>query len=192
MTLHTQFVTMIAMVISGIYLGFATATFRRVEKKWQARKVAKYSLEILYWLVQTCLLFYLLYQLNKGEMRFIFVPACLLGYSMYIVFCEKWYVKLLEKIIHIIKIVVSWIVKGLDALVVQPVIWLMKVIIRCSQFFYRFMKKILYFISYPLLLLIKRYIPKTFSNKISKIRATCSTIIDNLKIYGKEIWEKWR
>src|SRR5699024_717786 len=192
MTLHTQFITMIAIVISGIYLGFATETFRRLMQKRQGHKFARYSLEILYWVVQTCLLFYLLYQLNKGEMRFIFIPAGLLGYSMYIVLCQKWYVKWLEKIIYIVKTVIGWIVKGIDALLVQPVIWLLKVIIRYSKYLYKLIKKIVYFIYYPLLFLIKKYIPKTFSNNISKILVTCSTMIDNLKIYVKKLWTKWR
>lgn len=192
MTLHTQFITMIAIVISGIYLGFATETFHRLVKKWQGYTIVRYSLEVLYWIMQTCLLFYLLYQLNKGEMRFIFVPAGLLGYSMYIVLCQKWYVKWLEKIIYIVKTVISWVVKGMDALIVQPVIWLLKVMLQCSKFLYRLIKKIVYVICYPLLFLMKKYIPETFFNNISKILVTCSTMIDNLKKYGKRLWTKWR
>lgn len=192
MTLHTQFITMIAMVISGIYLGFATETFRRIEVKWQARTIARYILEVLYWVVQTGLLFYILYQMNQGEMRFVFVLACLLGYSMYIVLCKQWYVRLLETILHIIKTVISWTINCIDNLIIQPIIWLMQMSIQFIKFVYKILIKILYLIIYPLLFLMKKYLPESFFKNISKILTTCSTIKDKLLIHVKRWIKKWR
>lgn len=192
MTLHTQFIAMIAMVVGGIYLGFSTETFRRIEVKWQARTVARYAFEILYWVVQTCLLFYVLYRVNQGEIRFVFILTCLLGYSMYIVFCQQWYVKRLEIILHVIKTIISWTIRCIDALIIQPFIWLIRTIYHSMRFLFTLLIKALYLISYPLFFLIKRYAPESFFKNISKMLATCSTIKGRLVLYVKKGLKKWR
>lgn len=192
MTLHTQAMTMIAMIIGGVYLGFGTETFRRIEVKWQARTIARYMIESVYWIVQTCLLFYVLYRMNEGEIRFVFILACLLGYSMYIVLCKRWYVRFLETMLHIIKQVIKWIVTFIDTLFIQPIIWLTQLSFRFMKLIYKFLIKLLYLLIYPLLFLIKKYLPEKTSKKISKILTTCSTMKDNSIIYVKKWIKKWR
>ncbi len=192
MTLHTQLITMIAMIIGGLYLGFATETYRRVLYKWRTHWIVRYCFEIGYWVLQTCILFYLLYRTNDGEVRLFIGLASLLGYSMYIVLCQLWYRKLLEVIITVIRTIVNWTIHCLEVLIVQPVIWLLKAILYLLKGMYHILLKLLYILCYPVIFLLKKYLPEQFLKNISKLPMFCSTIGDKLKEYWKRIREKRR
>src|SRR5699024_10156110 len=129
MTLHTQLMTMIAMIVGGMYLGFATETYRMVIYQWRRHVIVRYGLDIFYWLLQTALLFYLLYRVNHGELRFYVFLACLLGFSMYVVLCMPWYRKLLYTVLTICRSVVRWTAHILYLLLIQPLLWIGSVIL---------------------------------------------------------------
>src|SRR5690625_5859173 len=69
MTLNVQFLTMLFMVVSGFYLGIALETFRRFSPLWRHRPVLVYIFEVSFWLIQTFIIFYVLYKVNAGELR---------------------------------------------------------------------------------------------------------------------------
>lgn len=192
MTLHTQLIAMIAMILGGLYIGFATETFRRVVDKWRDYIIVRYGFEVVYWILQTCVLFYLLYRVNDGEIRLFIGLACLLGYSMYIVLCQPWYRKFLEVLINVIRTLVSWTTHCLEVLIFQPIIWLLRVLFTLLTGIYHVLFKLLYILSYPIVLLLKRYLPEQFLKNISKLPSICSTIGDKLKEYWKKVKEKWR
>ena len=79
MTLSIQFITMAAMVLSGIYLGVIRDTFQRFAIYWKGRKLLSYLLEIIFWILQTLVVFYVLFLVNAGEIRLYIILACLLG-----------------------------------------------------------------------------------------------------------------
>lgn len=192
MTLHTQFVTMIAMIIGGIYIGFATETFRRVVYKWRESLIVRYGLEVLYWLGQTALIFYVLYRMNAGEIRLFFGLACLLGFSMYVVLCKSWYQHMLEIMINIVKTLTYWTVQCIHILIIQPIIWLIRVVLVLLLGIARLLLRILYILFYPILFLLKKYLPKKLLNNISKLPSICSTMKDKLNGIWKRLGKKWR
>src|SRR5690625_7680140 len=101
MTLDTQFLTMIFMVLGGLYLGIAKDTFRRFSPYWKNKRFINYAMEICFWLTQTYLLFYVLFRINGGELRFYVFLACLLGYDMYKALASALYKKKMESIIRV-------------------------------------------------------------------------------------------
>ncbi len=192
MTLQTQFVTMLVMVASGLYVGFATTTYRRLIFIWRHKLVVRYGFEIFYWIMQVSLLFYILYRMNAGEVRLLFGLACLLGYSMYVVLCSFWYEKVLEQIIRIVKSIVRWTSQAVYQLVIRPIYSLGRLLFLILLSICRFIIKILYIIVSPFIKLLKKYLPKRILNIISKLPTFCSTIVNKLKSYRKKIWKKWR
>lgn len=100
MTLQVQFTTITYMLLGGIYLGIALETFRRFSPLWKHNKFLVYCLEICFWLLQTLILFYVLYLANSGELRFYVFIACLLGFSMYQALFASAYKKILEYMIR--------------------------------------------------------------------------------------------
>ncbi|MDL4840483.1 spore cortex biosynthesis protein YabQ [Aquibacillus rhizosphaerae] len=121
MTLTTQFLTILVMIAGGVYLGAAIETFRRFEVHWKQHKIYAYSIEIGFWLLQTLILFYLLYVVNQGELRFYILLAMLCGYAMYKSVFENIYKRLLERVIKISISIYYFFYRLVHALIVRPI-----------------------------------------------------------------------
>ncbi|GAA0425396.1 MAG: spore cortex biosynthesis protein YabQ [Bacillota bacterium] len=128
MSLSTQFLTMITMITGGFYLGLIQDTFRRFTPYWKNRRILTYVMEICFWLMQTMLLFYVLFRVNGGELRFYIFAACLLGFAFYQVAAANVYRKVLEQIIRIIAAVYRFFENIVQALIISPITWIVKLI----------------------------------------------------------------
>lgn len=182
MSLHTQLVTMGVMIVGGIYIGIAKDTFQRFSPLWYHSTILKYSLEVLFWLLQTFFLYYVLYKMNYGEIRLYFFIAIAFGFSIYIVFFQTIYKKMLNWFIRIIVKMLTILYK----LCITPIIYISKLILKILLFILRlivkFIQKLYDYIIHPL---IKFILPKKVYNFSTKIAVTCSTMIDTL--YNKVI-----
>src|SRR5690625_7846856 len=92
MTLNIQLMTMGSMIVSGIYLGIAFETYRKLTMWWRQYSVFKFICDLAFSLSQTVIIFYVLYQVNDGQYRIYVFLACLLGFSMYVVFLKIYYI----------------------------------------------------------------------------------------------------
>src|SRR5690625_46206 len=99
MSLDIQVKSMLAMILAGFYVGVAYETFRYFLPMWQKRIILNYLLVILFWMLQTVIVFYLLYIINMGELRFYLFIAFLLGVSIYQGIFAPLYQRLLQRII---------------------------------------------------------------------------------------------
>src|SRR5699024_169239 len=188
MTLDTQFITMLSMVLGGMYLGFATETFRRISVIWKERQALTYLLEIGYWIIQTCILFFLLYQVNDGELRLYIFLACLLGYSIYQVMFKSIYQRVLEFFIKLIVALTRGLIRIIVTLIIRPVSWIVQAAVKVaayvSRLLYRVLLFVLYVLFYPvrlLLFVLRKLLPERVLHKISKSLSFCSTIINKFK-----------
>lgn len=121
MTLTVQFTTMLAMVLSGLYLGIVQSTFQRFSIHWKKRVFLKYSLEISFWIIQTVIIFYVLFRVNAGELRLYVFLACLLGFSFYQALVKVYYLRILESIILIGRKVLFILASILEFSVWKPI-----------------------------------------------------------------------
>lgn len=174
MTLHTQFMTMGAMIIGGVYVGFANETFRRLAPLWQSVHFFRYSFEILFWLVQTALLYYVLYTINYGELRLYLFVAFISGFLIYITLFQRMYQKTLNVIIHIVK----QIGMILYRIGIVPIIFIVTSLYTLMTSIIRMTFKITRFFLYHIIVLpIKWLLPKKISNFISQTYRLYSTMI---------------
>ena len=192
MTLHVQLLSMLAMIAGGVYLGFAFDTYRRITRCVKDNPAVKYGVEIIFWLAQTGILFYALFQVNEGVLRVYIFLACLLGYSMYAVMLRRGYQYILDKIIRGIVIVTAGIARGLYVLLIEPILWLIRLLYTCIKGLLLFIIRLL---SYPARLLLrglKWLLPDTFLKRISQFYRFCSTMGSNYLKIVKKIMQKWR
>src|SRR5699024_12815245 len=124
MTLHVQFMSLISMVIGGFYLGMAIDTFRRFSTYWERNVFFKYLLEICFWLMQSLILFYVLFRVNDGEIRFYIFLSCLLGFATYQALAASIYKQLLEGVIRIVRSIYRFFKRLIEVLIIIPVKWL--------------------------------------------------------------------
>lgn len=187
------------MVVGGIYLGFANETFRRLSVSWKDKKLIVYFFEIIFWIVQTGILFYVLYQVNNGDIRFYIFLACLLGFSMYVVMFQSMYRRLLEIIIQIVKRVTYLVVHTFQVLVIEPIKWVIALVITIFMYSIHLLLNILSFllniVFYPIRLLFKlleKLLPEKFLKNITKFMTFYSTIVYKLKSRVKAFVSKRR
>lgn len=107
-------------------MGMALDTFRRFSWHWSHRSFLKYFLEICFWLTQSLILFYLLFRVNAGELRFYIFLSCLLGFAAYQALAASAYKQLLEVFIRILRSVYQFFERLINVLVISPVKWIIK------------------------------------------------------------------
>src|SRR5690625_2178939 len=159
------------MILGGIYLGMALETFRRLSPAWKHNKVLTYCLEISFWLMQTIILFYILYLANKGEMRFYVFIAGLLGFSIYQAIVATFYRKVLEFTIGLSLKLLFFCKKTIQILMIIPIMWLINLFLSIINFILLLVFKIVKIILIPvqwLSKLIYSLLPKKIKQLINK------------------------
>src|SRR5699024_2786866 len=183
MTLHVQFMSLISMVIGGFYLGMAIDTFRRFSTYWERNIFFKYSLEICFWLMQSLILFYVLFRVNDGEIRFYIFLSCLLGFATYQALAAFIYKQLLEGVIRIVRSIYRFFKRLIEVLIIIPVKWLVTtlfmVVLWVVQLIFTILFWILEMLFFPLGALINHIyqrLPKKVHRYLYKYAGIYSTI----------------
>ncbi len=96
MSLTTQFYTMIAMIAVGGYLGAALDTYSRLLNRRKRKFWFIFINDILFRVVQGLIIFYCLYSVNFGEIRFYIFVALFCGFAFYQSLLKNLYQKFLN------------------------------------------------------------------------------------------------
>jgi len=126
MTLSTQFMTMLAMVSMGLFFGISLDTYQYFLKRSERKRSVVFIHDLLFWILQALLMFYVLFLVNKGEVRVYLVIALFLGFAIYKSLFQTLYLQLSKAIISfcvqayrlLVKMVVNLIYKPIKALVI--------------------------------------------------------------------------
>lgn len=190
MTLHVQFLTMISMCLSGLYLGGARDTFRRFSPYWNHKRSYVYIFEIVFWMFQTIAMFYILYLVNAGELRVYVFLSCLLGYSIYQVFFAELYRKVLESIICLISHIYRLCKRVIYVLVIRPLKWILFSVFKIMQFILILVLWIIRIVVTPIKWLLSLgycLLPKGIQKNIRKLIGVYSIIKNTIILWFKNI-----
>jgi spore cortex biosynthesis protein YabQ len=144
MTLTVQFETMLAMLFMGIWIGMAVDTYGRFiheKRKWHWLHFIN---DLLFWLVQALLVFYVLLHVNHAEIRFYIFIALLCGYAAYRALFETVYKKMLEWAVSVVVALVRFIVRVFNVVVVMPIKWLVWLITGILLYVLKLLQKIVF------------------------------------------------
>lgn len=167
MTLTTQFYTMLAMAGMGAWLGASLDTYRLFVIRAKTARWLLFIHDILFWIVQGLLFFYVLLNVNEGELRIYIFLAVLLGIATYQSLCKRMYIKILKFTIHLAVSLYQFVKKLIQNVLFRPVVGLFKLVIglaafislysyRVIAFFVLCLYKIMKFLLYPLYFLLKQ------------------------------------
>ncbi|WP_054709777.1 spore cortex biosynthesis protein YabQ [Bacillus sp. JCM 19041] len=133
MVLTVQFYTMLSMAAMGIWLGAAIDTYSRftLERHYFNLKTA--LIDLLFWLLQALIVFFVLFKANLGEVRIYVFMAILCGYAGYQALLKGIYVQLLERAIRFIKALYRFIVMLINVLLYQPIKWILRLLRRFAM-----------------------------------------------------------
>ncbi|WP_019157158.1 spore cortex biosynthesis protein YabQ [Robertmurraya massiliosenegalensis] len=120
MTLSTQFLTMLAMIGMGSYFGASLDTYNRFLQRQKRKRWIVFCHDILFWLFQGLSIFYVLFLVNKGELRFYIFLALLCGFAAYQSLLKEGYLRLLEIVISMVISIYRFIVKMVRVVIVRP------------------------------------------------------------------------
>ncbi|WP_208587318.1 spore cortex biosynthesis protein YabQ [Gracilibacillus suaedae] len=129
MTLSTQFITIITMIVSGVYLGASYHTFKRLERLWTSSILWKYVLEILFWLIQAVILYFILFFVNEGILRFYIFLAVLCGYAMFKSLFEQAFGRIVDTLIRIVLRIYRFLYRIIEIFVVKPIVFIVSLIV---------------------------------------------------------------
>lgn len=113
------------MVGMGSWLGIAMDTYQRLFKRTERRIWLIFIYDILFWIVQSIFIFYVLYLVNHGEVRFYIFLALLCGFSAYQSLLKNFYTYILERLIFFLKKLFRFLKKLVTIILVKPLLLLM-------------------------------------------------------------------
>nr|MDH3083161.1 spore cortex biosynthesis protein YabQ [Bacillus subtilis]WGD69662.1 spore cortex biosynthesis protein YabQ [Bacillus subtilis]WGD87513.1 spore cortex biosynthesis protein YabQ [Bacillus subtilis] len=137
MTLTTQFYTMLAMSGMGLWLGASLDTYRLFVIRAKTARWLLFIHDILFWIVQGSLFFYVLLHVNEGEFRIYIFLAVLLGVATYQSLCKRIYIKILKFVIYLLVSVYQFFKKLIQHVLFRPIVWTCGAIIWLAAFLFK-------------------------------------------------------
>lgn len=134
MSLNIQFQTLLTMVGMGFLFGVFFDTYIRFFNKYRQNRLIISMYDLIFWIVQALLLFFVLYKVNFGEIHFYLLLALLCGYSCYQACFKKIYQKILEMVIWNVRLCVRFVIKIIKLMIIRPLHLLLIFIFTCSIF----------------------------------------------------------
>lgn len=128
MSLSVQLYTMLSMMAMGSYIGAAIDTYHRFSKRRNSFHWFVACNDVLFWLTQALVVFYVLLQTNHGEIRFYVFLALICGYAAYQAILRSFYRGLLERCILLTVSIYKGIVSLFQYLVIKPVTFILKLL----------------------------------------------------------------
>lgn len=129
MTLSTQFLTMLSMIGMGSLFGAMFDTYQRFLNRPKQKAWLVFVNDLLFWLIQALVIFYTLFLVNNGELRFYIFIALICGFAAYQSLFKGIYLRLLEVIIRTTISISLFIKKTFILLVYKPVVTLIQLVI---------------------------------------------------------------
>lgn len=120
MTLSTQFLTMLAMIGMGSLFGASLDTYNRFLQRHKRKNWIIFINDILFWVYQGLSIFYVLFSVNQGELRFYIFIALLCGFAAYQSLLKRIYLKCLDWIIAVVVAAYRLSVRIVFTLIFRP------------------------------------------------------------------------
>lgn len=183
MTLSTQFMTMLAMIGMGIFFGAGLDTYNRFLKRSKRKSWLVFINDVLFWILQGLFIFFVLFRVNQGELRFYIFIALLCGFATYQSLFKVIYLKWLEMLISLVISLLKFFSKLVYLLIYKPIYFVIttlfelilaigKGLLVLFKWFIMaiwFVIKVVFMPIKWILLLIWKLSPKTIKKSVEKI-----------------------
>ncbi|PLR78928.1 spore cortex biosynthesis protein YabQ [Bacillus sp. V3-13] len=206
MTLSTQFVTMLTMIGMGSLFGACLDTYNRFLHRPARKRWIVFINDILFWLLQGLVIFYVLYLVNQGEIRFYIFIALLCGFAAYQSLLKKLYLKLLDMAIRVVIAVYKTLVKSIELLMIRPLKSLLTLLISIVLLLARgvfslaklglsillFIAKVFWQPFKLLFLFVWKLLPKSVKKFVEKLYNNLKGFFVRIKNYIETVRNRWK
>lgn len=131
-SLASQFYAFVVTILMGLIIGVFFDLYRVTKRLVRPGRVFRYLGDVLFWVICTFTVFFMLLVGNWGEIRLYVIIGVLVGTSVYIKFFSGFVIWLLDKIFNIITRIVVFAGKTLGItwmIITYPVILVKNIII---------------------------------------------------------------
>jgi spore cortex biosynthesis protein YabQ len=206
MTLSTQFITLLSMIGMGSLFGAMFDTYQRFLKRPKRKQWIVFFNDLLFWMIQAVIIFYTLFLVNNGELRFYIFLALICGFAAYQSLFKGIYLHLLDVSIKTTIAVCRFIKKAFHLLIYKPILGLIQLIIiiiisigRGLLTLVRFMGKVLLFILkiifVPLqkvMLIFWKLLPKGLKKSVEKLYNKTAGNFHKIRNYISKMINRWK
>ncbi|MDQ0999939.1 spore cortex biosynthesis protein YabQ [Neobacillus niacini] len=206
MTLSTQFLTMLSMIGMGSLFGVMFDTYQRFLDRPNRKSWIVFINDLLFWVIQALIIFYILFIVNNGELRFYIFVALLCGFAAYQSLFKGIYLKLLEFMIRSVISLYQFIRRAFQLLIYKPVVGIIQLLIsvviilgRGIYSLVKFILKVLLFILkvvwvpiVKILIILWKLLPKSIKKYVEKLYNKTAGIYMEIKNYLGKWLKKWK
>jgi spore cortex biosynthesis protein YabQ len=206
MTLSTQFLTMLSMIGMGSLFGVMFDTYQRFLDRPNRKSWIVFLNDLLFWVIQALIIFYILFLVNNGELRFYIFVALLCGFAAYQSLFKGIYLRLLEFIIKTIIAIYRFMRRAFQLIIYKPVLGLIQLVIsiiillgRGLFSLVKFVLKILWVVLRviwvpieKIMLLLWKLLPKSIKKSVEKLYNKTAGIFMEIKNYLLKLIKKWK
>ena len=206
MTLSTQFLTMLSMIGMGSLFGVMFDTYQRFLDRPNRKSWIVFINDLLFWVIQALIIFYILFLVNNGELRFYIFVALLCGFAAYQSLFKGIYLKLLEAMIRSVIALYQFIRRAFQLLIYKPVVGIIQLLIsiiillgRGTFSLVKFILKVLLFILKVLwvpiakiIIIIWKLLPKSIKKYVEKLYNKTAGFFMEIKNYLGKWIKKWK
>jgi spore cortex biosynthesis protein YabQ len=206
MTLSTQFLTMLSMIGMGSLFGVMFDTYQRFLDRPNRKSWIVFINDLLFWVIQALIIFYILFLVNNGELRFYIFVALLCGFAAYQSLFKGIYLKLLEAMIRSVIALYQFFRRGFQLLIYKPVVGIIQLLIsiiillgRGTFSLVKFILKVLLFILKVLwvpiakiIIIIWKLLPKSIKKYVEKLYNKTAGFFMEIKNYLGKWIKKWK
>jgi spore cortex biosynthesis protein YabQ len=197
------------MIGMGSYLGAAVDTYGRFLKRQKRAHWVVFINDILFWVIQGLIVFYVLWSVNEGELRFYIFLALLCGYAAYQSLFRTVYLKILEFVIQTCVTMYRFVVRTCYYVIVRPLQFMFQLLLTLliaggrmlfmiARMLYKLIKMILRIIFIPIkwpFRLLWRFVPANWRINVEKFFQKFAGVIakgKNINIIVQKWWGKLR
>lgn len=206
MTLSTQFLTMLSMIGMGSLFGVMFDTYQRFLDRPNRKSWIVFINDLMFWVIQALIIFYILFLVNNGELRFYIFVALLCGFAAYQSLFKGIYLKLLEAMIRSVIALYQFLRRAFQLLIYKPVVGIIQLLIsiiillgRGTFSLVKFILKVLLFILKVLwvpivkiILILWKLLPKSIKKYVEKLYNKTAGIFMEIKNYLVKWSKKWK
>ena len=206
MTLSTQFITLLSMIGMGSLFGAMFDTYQRFLKRPKRKQWIVFFNDLLFWIIQALIIFYTLFLVNNGELRFYIFLALICGFAAYQSLFKGIYLRLLEITIKTIIAITRFIKKTFQLLIYKPIVGLIQLIIVIIIAIGRGLLTLVKFISKVLLLIVKiilfplqkivlvfwKLLPKSLKKFVEKLYNKTAGNFQRIRNYITKLINRWK
>ncbi|MBO8164884.1 MAG: spore cortex biosynthesis protein YabQ [Brevibacillus sp.] len=128
MSIAVQLQTIALMSACGALMGMGFDTYQLFRRRWRIPAWLIFVLDVSFWVTSVLLVFAVLQRVNDGVVRWPIFLGIIAGAWLYFVLGSKSYTQFLLSVIKFVKWLYLTIMKIIDILIVQPILFVYKLL----------------------------------------------------------------